>query len=80
MEFEKVGAIPAEKPRSMLVSISYQTRTDAIMSGLAFFNARFLGLSSQKVLGVVSFSQGANWASVDHTLDRFSKKMLSYMK
>jgi hypothetical protein len=67
-------------PTAMVVSISYQTRTDAIMSGFNFFNARFLDLSSQRVLGVASFSQGANWLSVDYTLDSFSREITSYVK
>lgn len=67
-------------PTAIIVSISYQTRTDAIMSGFNFFNARFLDLSSQRVLGVASFSQGANWLSVDYTLDSFAQEITSYVK
>jgi hypothetical protein len=67
-------------PTAMVVSISYQTRTDAIMSGFNFFNARFLDLSSQRVLAVASFSQGANWLSVDYTLDSFAREITSYVK
>ncbi|MOA32935.1 hypothetical protein D3C78_1541930 [compost metagenome] len=67
-------------PTAIVVSISYQTRTDAIMSGFNFFNARFLDLSSQRVLGVASFSQGANWLSVDYTLDSFAREMTSHVK
>lgn len=67
-------------PTAMIVSISYQIRTDTVMSGFNFFNARFLDLSSQRVLGVASFSQGANWLSVDYTLDSFAKEITSHVK
>jgi hypothetical protein len=67
-------------PTAMVVAISYQIRTDAIMSGFNYFNARFLDLSSQRVLGVASFSQGANWVSVDYTLESFSREVASYVK
>jgi len=67
-------------PTAMVVSVSYQTRTDMVMSGFTFFTARFLDLSSERVLAVASFSQGANWLSVDNTLNSFAKEIIGYLK
>lgn len=67
-------------PSAVVVSVAYQTRSDAIMQGFTFFNARFLDLSTQRVLGVASFSQGANWVTMDYTLDSFAKEISGYVR
>ena len=67
-------------PTAVVVSVDYQTRNDEIMQGFVFFTARFLDLSTQRVLGVASFSQGANWVTTDHTLDSFAKEIAGYVR
>ena len=67
-------------PTAVVVSVAYQTRSDLIMQGFTFFNARFLDLSTQRVLGVASFSQGANWVTMDYTLDSFAKEIAGYVR
>jgi hypothetical protein len=67
-------------PTALIVSVSYQTRRDGIMEGFAFFNARFIDLSTQRVLGVASFSQGTNWVTMNFTLDSFAKEIAEHVK
>lgn len=67
-------------PTALVISIAYQTHSDMIMQGFTFFNARFLDLSSQRVLGVASFSQGANWVTMNYTLDSFARELAGYIK
>ena len=67
-------------PTAVVVSVAYQTFGGATMLGFTFFNARFLDLSTQRVLGVASFSQGANWVSMDYTLDSFAREIAGYVR
>ena len=67
-------------PTAVVVSVAYQTFGGATMLGFTFFNARFLDLSTQRVLGVASFSQGANWVTMDYALDSFAKEIAGYVR
>ncbi len=67
-------------PTALVVSVAYQARRDAVMEGFSFFNARFIDLATERVLAVASFSQGANWVSMDYEISSFGDEVSKYIK